>query len=122
MLSREAVKRFYQESGKANSTCQLRNGMEDVEIAKCLRITGVYMGKSVDEQNRERFHAVSFFDHFIGPMPGWLESYAENKPLVVSGIFPLISFENFLFYILREKIAVVIRQYRSIMSSQNCSI
>ena len=122
MLSREAVKRFYQESGKADTTCRANDGSEDVEIANCLRKVGVYMGKSLDEQNRERFHALSFFDHFLGPMPNWLEGYAENKPLTVSRIFSSLSLGNSPFYISREKIAVAIRQYRFITSSQNCSI
>lgn len=122
MLSREAVQRFYQESGKVNTTCRPNDGAEDVEIANCLRNVGVYMGKSLDEQNRERFHALSFSDHFLGPMPGWLGAYAENKPLVVSRTFPLIFLGNPPFYIAREEIAVAIRQYLFITSSQNCSI
>jgi hypothetical protein len=79
-LSREAVKRFYQEHQKPNTTCLKDGGDEDVEIAKCLRKTGVYPGKSVDKYNRERFHVHSFLVHFLGPIPDSLYRYAENKP------------------------------------------
>ena len=58
-------------------------GPEDVEIAKCLRTVGVYPGKSVDENNHERFHHLSFKDHFHGQFANWFLEYAENKPRAV---------------------------------------
>ncbi len=78
------MKRFYQEHQKPNTTCLKDGGSEDVEIAKCLRKIGVYPGKSVDKYNRERFHPGSFLAHFLGPIPNWLYSYAENKPETVN--------------------------------------
>ena len=81
VLSREAVKRFYQAHQKPNTTCAKDGGGEDVEIAKCLRTAGVYPGKSIDKYNRERFHALSFSSHFIGPIPNWVYAKSENKPL-----------------------------------------
>ncbi len=65
-------------------------GTEDVEIAKCLRTVGVYPGKSLDEHNRERFHHLSFVNHFLGRFPNWLIQEAENKPVAVC--------LNFYFY------------------------
>jgi hypothetical protein len=55
-----------------------------VEIADCLRKKHVYPGKSTDEFNRERFHPLSFSEHFLGRFPRWLQKYAENKLLSVS--------------------------------------
>ena len=65
MLSREAVKRFYQAHQNPSTTCRKDGGAEDAEVAKCLRTVGVYPGKSVDEHNRERFHHLSFKAHFL---------------------------------------------------------
>ena len=87
VLSREALKRFYQAHKNPNTTCVKDGGAEDVEIAKCLRTQGVYPGKSIDKYNRERFHPAAFTSHFIGPVPDWLHSYAENKPVHVRRYF-----------------------------------
>ena len=91
VLSREAVKRFYQEYHKPNTSCKYDGDAEDIAIARCLRAAGVYMGKSVDEYNRERFHPLSFANHFLGPVPDWFPSYAENKPIIVSEISASVS-------------------------------
>ncbi|UJR27208.1 hypothetical protein I4U23_008504 [Adineta vaga] len=82
VLSREAVRRFYEAHHNPNSKCRKDGGAEDVEIAKCLRREGVYPGKSLDDHNRELFHPLSFTDHFYGSLPNWLEKNAEN-PLKV---------------------------------------
>jgi glycoprotein-N-acetylgalactosamine 3-beta-galactosyltransferase len=91
VLSREAVKRFYQAHHELNTTCEKDGGTEDVKISACLRTKGVYPGKSIDKYNRERFHAFSFSVHFIGPIPDWVYSYAENEPAAVS------QYSNYLF-------------------------
>jgi len=46
--------------------CEEGEGLEDIEIATCLREQGVQMGKSLDEHNRELFHSLTFFEHFSG--------------------------------------------------------
>jgi glycoprotein-N-acetylgalactosamine 3-beta-galactosyltransferase len=84
VLSREAVKRFYQAHHEPNTNCSKDGGGEDVEIANCLRKKGVYPGKSVDEYNRERFHHLSYSSHFNGRFAEWFLEYAENKPIAVS--------------------------------------
>ena len=66
-----------------NSSCAKDLGSEDVEIARCLRKKGVYMGNSTDRYNRERFHASSFKGHFNNPPADWLFTYSENKPVTV---------------------------------------
>ncbi len=83
-LSREAVRRFYQAHKDPSSKCQKDGGSEDVEIAKCLRTKGVYPGKSLDQQNRELFHPLSFAHHFRGYFPDWLKVLAANPPQSVS--------------------------------------
>ncbi len=117
MLSHEAVERFYQAHQEPNTTCVKDGGSEDVEVANCLRTVGVYPGKSVDEHNRERFHALSFSNHFNVPPPSWLDTYNENKPVSVRRIFIFIRFRKAVFhlFIFREQIVVVIQQYLFIM-------
>ena len=83
VLSREALRRFYQAYHESPSQCQKDGGSEDVAVAKCLRTKGVYPGKSLDKQNRELFHPLPFNDHFRGTFPDWLLSYAENPLQVV---------------------------------------
>ncbi|CAF0795775.1 unnamed protein product [Rotaria sordida] len=80
VLSRESLQRFYEAHKDPTSNCRKDGGSEDVEIANCLRTKGVYPGKSLDKQNRELFHPLSFTDHFRGLFPDWLETYAENPP------------------------------------------
>jgi hypothetical protein len=84
VLSREALKRFYDAHQDPISNCRKDGGSEDVEIAKCLRLQDVYVGKSLDKENRELFHPLSFADHFRGSFPNWLISYAENPLRSVS--------------------------------------
>jgi hypothetical protein len=88
VLSREALRRFHAAYTDPASICVKDGGSEDVEIAKCLRSRGVYMGDSRDEQKRERFHPLSFSDHFTGNIPDWLKGYAEQAPKKVSSNDP----------------------------------
>ena len=87
------MKRFYQAHHKPNTTCLNDGGAEDAEIARCLRNTGVYPGSSIDSNNRERFHPLSFTDHLFGYFPDWLAPNSEHKPIAVGGILH-ISFET----------------------------
>jgi hypothetical protein len=89
------VKRFYQAHQEPNTTCVKDGGAEDIEIAKCLRTKGVYPGKSIDKNNRERFHHLSFASHFRGRFPDWFIEHAENKPVAVSRILIYIRFRIF---------------------------
>ena len=41
-------------------------GIEDVDVAKCLRLVGVYPNKSLDEYGRERFHPFDLVVHYDG--------------------------------------------------------
>ena len=83
VLSREALKRFYAAYHESDSLCTKQGPNEDLHIAACLRGKGVYAGRSVDESNRERFHPLPFLTHYFGPIPSWLETYAQHKPVLV---------------------------------------
>ncbi|CAF0939274.1 unnamed protein product [Adineta ricciae] len=79
VLSREALQRLYRaHQNPNNKTCRRDGGMEDIEIAKCLRKLGVYLGRSTDEDDRDLFHPLALPEHFLGIFPKWLETYAEN--------------------------------------------
>ncbi|CAF1103691.1 unnamed protein product [Adineta steineri] len=78
VLSRESLRRFYEAHKDPTSTCLKDGGNEDIEIARCLRTKDVYPGQSLDKQNRELFHTLSYTDHFRGNFPDWLKKYAEN--------------------------------------------
>lgn len=78
MLSREALRRFYEAHNEPNTTCGTDGFDEDVKTAACLASKGVYPGKSLDEQNRELFHPLSFIDHYHGRFPDWLTWLAQN--------------------------------------------
>jgi glycoprotein-N-acetylgalactosamine 3-beta-galactosyltransferase len=83
VLSKEALRRFYEAHQAPNTSCSKDGGGEDVEIAKCLRTKHVYPGISLDKYNRERFHPLTFIEHFK-TKPYWLQEYAENTPETVS--------------------------------------
>ncbi|CAF1330660.1 unnamed protein product [Adineta steineri] len=80
VLSREALKRFNEGHQKPNTTCRKYGGHEDIEIRACLRSEGVYMGNTRDEENRERFHPLNFYDLFVGPIPDWYKQRAALEP------------------------------------------
>ncbi|CAF4486110.1 unnamed protein product [Rotaria socialis] len=80
VLSREALRRFYQAHQDPALNCRKDGGSEDVEIAHCLRKKGVYPGESLDKKNRELFHPLPFANHFLGTFPDWLAKYAQNPP------------------------------------------
>lgn len=63
--------------------CDMNIGTEDVEVAKCLKKFNVTLGESRDKQGRERFHAVTFNDHWDGTAD-WLKRLAINKLKYVS--------------------------------------
>lgn len=79
VLSHEALARIGQELVKGqNRTCNM-TGVEDVDVARCLRKLGVKMGNSSDELGRERFHPLSIRAHLLGNYPKWLYFFAQNK-------------------------------------------
>ena len=83
LLSKEAFKRIGSALETNYSFCP-NSGIEDVDIAICLRKLGVYPKPSLDEHGRERFHAHSAKNHYKGTNPDWLIRMAANPLKKVS--------------------------------------
>ena len=92
VLSRESLRRFYEAHQDPKSGCRKDGGAEDAEVAKCLRTKGVYPGRSLDAQNRELFHPLTFRGHFHGDFPRWLWQFAENPLRTVSDLLQMNCF------------------------------
>jgi glycoprotein-N-acetylgalactosamine 3-beta-galactosyltransferase len=83
LLSNEALARIGSKLNSNMTFCR-NTGTEDVDVARCLRLLGVYPGNSTDELGRERFHPLSFHGSFFGYFPDWLFKYALNAPQKVN--------------------------------------
>ena len=90
VLSKEAFERLGSKLNQNYTYCQ-NSGVEDVDIAGCLRNLGVYPNSSVDNFGLERFHPMSMDRTFKGSGTEWLINYSKNPPQKV--IF-LISTKN----------------------------
>ena len=77
VLSNEALKRIGSQLVSNYSFCP-NSGVEDVDVAKCLRKLSVYPEKSIDEMGRERFHPFDVGTHLMGGFPDWYFQYATN--------------------------------------------
>jgi glycoprotein-N-acetylgalactosamine 3-beta-galactosyltransferase len=76
VLSREVFTRLGKKLVENNSFCD-NNGVEDQDVARCLRKLDVYMGKSVDDELRERFHPFDVKFHFHGHYLSTYYSFTE---------------------------------------------
>ena len=79
LLSHGALNTLTEKLYSNKSYC-VNQGIEDIDVAQCLRDLNVYPQNSTDELNRERFHPLSLTDHFNGNFPDWLKTYSQNKP------------------------------------------
>lgn len=86
LLSGEAFQRVGHKLTTNQTFCQ-NSGIDDVDLAACLRLLGVRMNSSLDELGRERFLPVNFLSMYIGPVPEWLKSYSSNQPRQVEFIY-----------------------------------
>ena len=77
VLSAEAFERIGRFLQTNYSSCS-NIGMEDLDVAFCLRQLDVYPAKSLDEQGRERFHPLSIWDHYNGLYPQWFLNASSN--------------------------------------------
>jgi len=77
LLSKEALQRLGSKLEQNYTSC-FNNGIEDTNVAMCLRQVDVRPGNSTDELGRERFHPLSIDHHYKGIFPDWLYSYASN--------------------------------------------
>lgn len=78
VLSNEAFTRIGSKLNQNLSFCQ-NSGIEDVDVAKCLRNLGVYPNRSVDSLNRERFNPLSLINTYTGLSADWLYNYSANS-------------------------------------------
>lgn len=76
LLSNQAVKKFTQYLDRGHRC--LISGVEDLDVAKCLRKVKVYPKKSIDDKGRERFHPLPIDHHFKGMFPDWMPLLAIN--------------------------------------------
>ena len=79
LLSKESLTRLGKRLNENFTSCSNSN-IEDIDVARCLRLVQVYPKKSIDELGRERFHLMNLKDHFEGKFPKFLYSYAELSP------------------------------------------
>lgn len=75
LLSNEALTRF---GSRLNTSLELcpNSGIEDIDVATCLRDLGVYPEKTVDELERERFSPLNIMNMYTGYKAEWLANYS----------------------------------------------
>lgn len=78
VLSHEALVRIGRALVENEHICNHNNGIEDVEVAACLRRLNVFPGNSTDQYGRERFHPLSIFERYDGSTYDWLQKYSQN--------------------------------------------
>ena len=78
LLSREAFQRLGKKLNEDYKFCP-NSGLEDVDVASCLRKLGVHKNMSLDEFGRERFHALSIKRHYFGENINWLKNNLANN-------------------------------------------
>ena len=83
VFSNEAFKRIGLKLATNFTFCS-DSGIEDVDIANCLRKLGVYPGKSIDDEGRERFHPFNIKNHVQGRYPSGFLEYSRNNIKPVS--------------------------------------
>ena len=83
VLSRESVHRIGNLLEKDMSACP-DSGIEDTDVAACLRDLNIYPNKSLDEQGRERFHPDNIETSFNGNYPPGADQYAANPLRIVN--------------------------------------
>jgi len=77
LLSNEALMRIGRQLNESFESC-VNTGTEDVDVAQTLRQLGVYPNKSIDDQDKERFHPLDVGTHLHGGFPDWMYQYASN--------------------------------------------
>jgi glycoprotein-N-acetylgalactosamine 3-beta-galactosyltransferase len=114
LLSNEALK-LIGDSLRKNYTYCSNTGIEDVDVAKCLNKLGVKQNKSIDEDNRERFHPYDVKIHMKGLFGSWINAAAINPLKIVSLFFQLIiNNSSIISEIKRVSIVVAILQFHFI--------
>ena len=86
LLSQEALLRLGKRLNQNFNSCP-NTGVEDRDMARCLRKLNVKQGKSIDSNGRERFHPYNMKTHYEGLFSQWLLDSAENSPQKVFDFF-----------------------------------
>jgi glycoprotein-N-acetylgalactosamine 3-beta-galactosyltransferase len=79
VLSRQALKQFAEEilfKPEKRQLCRTDQA-EDINLAYCLARVGVFVSNARDDQQRERFHPMTFEQHFMGKFTRWIERNAQ---------------------------------------------
>lgn len=79
LLSNEAFRRLGSKLTTNRSYCQ-NTGREDVDLAACLSMLGVYIDSSLDEMARERFLPVNLLSMYFGALPDWFYVLSSTYP------------------------------------------
>lgn len=78
LLSNEALKRLGSLLNKNFSNCW-NSGVEDTDVADCLRRVDVYPNKSVDTLGRQRFHPYNIKKHYDGINDPYFDHYSADE-------------------------------------------
>lgn len=83
--------------------CEIVSGIEDIELAMCLKKLNVTQGDSRDRKGRERFHCYSFNDHWNGT-ERWIDKHAIYLPKYVCNFFIQ---KNFYTTVITKKLIII---------------
>ncbi|KFB49838.1 AGAP012265-PA-like protein [Anopheles sinensis] len=85
VMSREAVRRFYDKALEDEAVCPLNREVEDLELGKCMEGVNVTAGDSRDELGRKRFLPFQPVDHLTGSVSDdpeyWYNLYSFYEPI-----------------------------------------
>lgn len=79
VLSNEALKQFAEQillKPEKRNSCRTDEA-EDINVAYCLARAGIFIMNARDSEQLERFHPMTFEEHFLGKFTKWIEKNAQ---------------------------------------------
>ena len=79
VLSSQALRQFSEQilvKPDQRKSC-LTDEAEDINLAYCLARSGIFVMNARDNQQLERFHPMTFEEHFLGKFTRWIEKNAQ---------------------------------------------
>ena len=79
VLSHEALRQFGREilsQPEKRALCN-KDEAEDINLAYCLARAGIYVMNARDDRQLERFHPMTFEQHYLGKFTKWIERNAQ---------------------------------------------
>lgn len=79
VLSQQALLQFGEQilsKPEKRQTCN-KDEAEDINLAYCLAQIGIYVTNARDDHQLERFHPMTFEQHFLGKFTKWIEKNAQ---------------------------------------------